>query len=330
MSIVLVSSPESNAGKTTAIVALGQRLRRQGLRVDYRRTEGPEGGADAAFVSSVLRLTDTPAGIPVQAGLFVRDSAPFLAASDVTFLEVDDLAALNADVIASLNRHGARSLIVARYHVDGLVEAIVEQARLVTLGSTAVLLNAVPEKGRRLVEQRVVPALTAAGLDVVGVIPLDRSLLGMSVGDLARRLGAEVLCAAESLDEPVEGVMISAMSDEGAEKYFQRLSRKAVIAGGDRPDIHMPALATDTSCIVLTEGYDPDPTVFKTADDQSVPLLKVKPSTMETLDNVSSALAEGRFRQVYKVARSVALFGANLDETRLSRALDIVGQEVAS
>jgi BioD-like phosphotransacetylase family protein len=329
MSIVLVSSPEANAGKTAAIVAIGQRLRRQGLRVDYRRTNGPEAAADAAFVSTVLRLTDGASATPVEAGLFVRDSAPSSASSDVTFVELDDLAALNSGVIAALNQAGARSLIVARYHADGLVDTIVEQARLVSL-ATVVIINAVPEKGRRQVEQRVAPALTAAGLVVAGIVPQDRSLLGLSVGDLARQLGAEVLCAEDALDEPVEAVMISAMSDEGAEHYFRRISRKAVVAGGDRPDIHMPALATDTSCIVLTEGHDPDPTVFKTADEQSIPLLKVKPSTMETLDHVSAALANGRFRQTYKVARSVALFGSNLDESRLYRALDIAGREVAT
>jgi BioD-like phosphotransacetylase family protein len=175
------------------------------------------------------------------------------------------------------------------------------------LGKPQVIINAVPEKGLRYVRQRVGPALAAAGLPLVGVIPQDRALLGMSVGDLARALNADVLCAADNLDQPVEAVMIAAMADEGAESYFRRVARKAVVAGGDRPDVHLPALATDTSCIVLTEGKDPDPTVLETAADQGVPLLKVGPSTLETLDHISDALRRARFRQRFKLARAVAL-----------------------
>jgi BioD-like phosphotransacetylase family protein len=117
--------------------------------------------------------------------------------------------------------------------------------------------------------------------------------------------------------------MISAMSDEGAEEYFRRIGRKAVVAGGDRPDIHMPALATDTSCIVLTEGHDPDPTVLKTAEDQGVPLLKVRPSTVATLEHISDALGSARFRQAHKVGRAVALFGDQIDDGTLKRLFQV-------
>ncbi|HLZ10099.1 MAG TPA: DRTGG domain-containing protein [Chloroflexota bacterium] len=329
MSIILVSSPEENSGKTAAIVALGQRLRRQGTRIDYRRTNGTEAAADAAFVSLVFRSGDGPSVTPVDSDHLAADLSQPPGPVDVKIVEVDSAALFNPDDFAALRQLGARSLVVARFRPDGLADAIVEHAGRIPLVSTAVLINCVPDKGRRLVDQRVVPSLNMAGLTVIGVVPQDRALLGLSVGDLARSLGADVLCARDALDEPVEGVMISAMSDEGAEHYFQRLRRKAVIAGGDRPDIHMPALATDTTCIVLTEGYDPDPTVLKTADEQSIPLLKVSPSTVETLDHVSDALVAARFRQTFKVARAVTLFGSNVGEADLDQALDLVSGRVA-
>ena len=80
----------------------------------------------------------------------------------------------------------------------------------------------------------------------------------------------------------------------------------------------------------MTEGFDPDPTVFKTAQEQSVPLLKVTPGTMETLNNISDALTRARFHQNYKVARAVALFGSHVDEPALYRILAVAGREVAS
>jgi BioD-like phosphotransacetylase family protein len=330
VTIILVSSPEANTGKTAVIVGLGQRLRRQGTRIEYRRISGSEAAADAAFVSKVFRSSDGPSASPLDARCLVGELSRPASPTDVTFVEVDADAVFSPEDFSALSQLGSRSLVVARFHAAGLIDTIIAHAGLIPLTPTAVIINSVPDKGRRLLEKRVVPALSSAGLKVVGIVPQDRTLLGLSVGDLARSLGADVLCANDALDEPVEGVMISAMSDEGAEEYFRRLRRKAVIAGGDRPDIHMPALATDTTCIILTEGHDPDPTVLKTSEDQSVPLLKVQPSTMETLDHVSDTLVSTRFRQTFKVSRAMGLFGANVDEPGLYRAFDVVGVEVAS
>ncbi len=329
MSVVLVSSPTTNAGKTTTIVALGQRLRRMGKRVTYRRFPGAGALADAAFVATTLRLSDprdvvAPAGDPATLAAAVFD-----ADADVAFVEVGEEATGREAARVAFARANVVPLIVARYRAEGLTEEIVGHARELGLTRGQVIVAVVPEKGLRQIQQRVRPALAAQGLTLVAAIPQDRPLLGLSVGELATALEATVLCAHDQLGQPVEGVMISAMSDEGAEEYFRRISRKAVVAAGDRPDIHMPALATDTSCLVLTEGYDPDPTVFKTADEQGVPLLKVGPSTVETLERISDALANARFRQSSKVARAVALYGAQIDEATLARLVDGAEQEVA-
>jgi uncharacterized protein len=322
MTTLVLTSPETNAGKTTVAVALGQRLRRLGKSVSYRRLPGPGAEADARVVAEAVRLGEPPAALVPS----LDELASSLASeADALLVEAGDAASAGA----ALRTPDAVPLVVARFAAAGLAEQIVEHAR--ALGATAgyALINAVPEKGRRLVQQGIVPALQVAGLTVVGSMPQDRILLGMTVGDLARALDAEVLGAADQLDLPVEAVMISAMSDEGAEDYFRRRSRKAVVCSGDRPDIHMPALATDTSCIVLTEGYDPDPTIFETADEQGVPLLKVAPDTLSTLERISDALARDRFHQRHKVARAVALFEAGVDEDALLRALGIARREVA-
>jgi BioD-like phosphotransacetylase family protein len=315
LNLILVTSPTAGAGKTTAIVALGQRLRRHGRAVDYRRLPGPGAETDAAFVAQALRQGSS-------AGLITSfEDATVPGEADVRFVEA------NANGLPStaetLRRLAARALLVARYQSSEMIETVERHAAALPHDSTAVLLSAVPEKAIRQTQGRTIPRLHEWGLPVVGVIPQDRILLGMSVGNLAESLGAEVLCATDQLGLPVEAVMIAAMSDEGAETYFRRIARKAVVAGGDRPDIHLPALATDTSCIVLTEGRDPDPTVFKTAEDEGVPLLKVGPTTLETLENISSALANARFHQEHKVGRAAALFASNVDDDALERILGI-------
>jgi BioD-like phosphotransacetylase family protein len=326
MRVVVATSPEAGSGKTTTLVALGQLLRRAGQKVGYARIAGDGAAEDAAFATDALRLPQ-PAPVLTPTGDLPNGAA--VPSADFVLVEADiDVPAGLASTFG-VTPDDIWRLVVIRFQADGLTRPIVEHIAGSARECTFVVINAVPEKGLRQVSQRVVPELTEAGFVVAGVVPQDRILLGMSVADLAVALGAEVLCAADQLDRPVEAVMIAAMSDEGAETYFRRVPRKAVVAGGDRPDIHLPALATDTSCIVLTEGDDPDPTVLKTADEEGVPLLKVKPGTMETLENISAALRAVRFRQNSKVARAVALFSPRFAQSKLFDALGVPTQSVS-
>ncbi len=318
MTVLLLTSPRPNAGKTFLAIGLGQRLRRANAPVSYRRVPSPGASADAGFAATSLRLTDRPEDLILEDP---QVAAELVSGANVVLVE--DNADADRSAARAVLAAGAIPLLVAGYRPDGLSEEILAHAGDLGVILGWVILNHVPEKGLRQVTRKVIPALQVAGFTVLGTIPEDRLLLGMSVGDLADALGAEVLCAGEELNRPVEAVMIAAMSDEGAEDYFRRRSRKAVVAGGDRPDVHMPALATDTSCIVLTEGLDPDPTVLKTADELGVPLLKVTPGTPETLENISAALSQTRFHQSYKVSHAVALIGQHVDEKRLYEALGI-------
>jgi BioD-like phosphotransacetylase family protein len=319
MSVLVVSSPEPNAGKTTFVVALSQRLRRLGRVVSYRRLAGEGAAADAAFVGKTLRVAEPAARLVVESGDLAETEG-----DEVLLVEGADPQSAAAG--ARLPR--AASVVIARYVADGLADKIIEHVRVAGAPGAKVVVNVVPEKGLRQVRQKVLPRLAEAGLASLGELPQERALLGMTVGELAEGLGARVLTAPDQLGLPVEAVMIAAMSDEGAEDYFRRVPRKAVVCGGDRPDIHLPALATDLSCIVLTEGLDPDPTVYKTADEEGVPLLQVKPGTIPTLDAISTALENVRFRQDYKVPIATRLLDTHVDVATLLAALGVAPEPV--
>lgn len=323
MTSIILTSPGPNAGKTTLAVALGQRYRRRGYRVGYRRTlDAAVAREDAAFVRSALQITE-----PVDELLVPPGSRAIPPSADLDLLLIETSHRESARPF--LDAPGVRSLIVARFQADQLAETVIEHARGIGTSTTSVLINVAPEKGMRQLRQRVIPALEAAHLPVIGVLPQDRVLLGTTVEELATALAAEVLCAHDQLNRPVEAVMIAAMSDEGAEEYFRRLDRKVVVAAGDRPDIHLPALATDTSCLVLSQGLDPDPTVLKTADESGVPLLKVSANTFAVLDQIADHFGEVRFHQRHKIGPAVALLRAQLDEATLDAALGIAHPEAS-
>jgi BioD-like phosphotransacetylase family protein len=111
------------------------------------------------------------------------------------------------------------------------------------------------------------------------------------VEEVAEALGAEVLNPDRGMDATVERVMIGAMTPETAMMYMRRVSRKAIITGGDRADIQLAALSTDTSCLVLTGGlYPPKPVIAK-AYEVGVPILVTRHNTMEAAEMIEHLIA---------------------------------------
>lgn len=130
------------------------------------------------------------------------------------------------------------------------------------------------------------------GVNVLGSIPTIKQLKYFHVREIAEALGAEVIVGDEdAMYKYVEEVTIGAMTPESAIKYMRRIPRKAVITGGDRSDIQMAALSTDTSCLVLTGGLYPVKTVIARAYEAEVPILVSRYDTMTTAELIEHLIA---------------------------------------
>lgn len=130
------------------------------------------------------------------------------------------------------------------------------------------------------------------GVNVLGSIPTIKQLKFFHVKEIAEALGAEVIVGDEdAMYKYVEEVTIGAMTPESAIKYMRRIPRKAVITGGDRSDIQMAALSTDTSCLVLTGGLYPVKTVIARAYEAEVPILVSRYDTITTAELIEHLIA---------------------------------------
>jgi BioD-like phosphotransacetylase family protein len=117
--------------------------------------------------------------------------------------------------------------------------------------------------------------------------------------------------------------MLATISDTTMQWYFRRQNAKAVIARGDRPDAHISALETETACLIVTGGRDPQPHVLGMAADLEVPIVKVAEDTYWVLDRITELLPTVRFRQRFKLAEIASLLGERFDFAALYRALGL-------
>ncbi len=343
MATLYVTSPETFSGKSAMCVGLGKRFVRDGYRVGYlkpvstnaSRARGVCIDEDAEFMKQTFQLTE-PTNVLSPICLDAADVEAILRGErnhfperlqeifasvaeekDIMLLEGGSsllegsmLGLPTPEVSQLLN---ARELVVVKYKTVSVVDDILGSKAVLGDSMLGAVINAVPRPRLEFVQNTVVPFLEARGVKVYAVLPQERILLSISVRELAQVLGAEILCCTDRVDELVENLMVGAMSVDSALSYFRRKPNKAVITGGDRPDIQLAALETSTKCLILTGNLHPSPIILGRAEEVGVPMLLVRKDTLSTVEVIEQFFGKTRFHQAKKVARFERILEANLD-----------------
>jgi BioD-like phosphotransacetylase family protein len=354
METLYITSTETFSGKSALCVGLARRLQKDGYRIGYMkpistgtRLAAGLGDEDAEFFKRTFGLPDSledmvPVAITtgtLEAILRGKEAAGFVARLQSAFEQV----ARGRDVVilegGSNLREGyliglptaqvgnllhARDLVVVKYNDDLQILDDALTAR-VLLGESliGVVLNAVPRQQMPFVQEVVKPALEARGVPILAVLPQERLLLSVSVQDLAEFLSGKILCCADKADELVEHLMVGAMSVDSALTYFRRKPNKAVITGGDRPDIQLAALETSTKCLILTGNLSPSPIILGRAQEVGVPMILVRQDTLSAVEVIERFFGKTRFHLEKKIERFEELLGDRFDFAQLYRALGL-------
>lgn len=353
MATLYVASTETFVGKSAVCVGLLRRMQRDGFSVGYMKpvsvsvthTSNAVLDEDAEFIRKTFNLDApleqispvliTPGAVESvlrgQAASYVktlRDA--YLAVSrdkDVVVLEGTNtwsegaLVDLTADQVTDLL--DAPALLVSRYASTLNVDTILSVQRYVGKRLLGVLINQVEEPQIEFVRSKVVPFLEGRGIPILGVLPRDSTLAGLSVEELLDNLGGQLIGQREWCQRSVEVLMIGAMGAEASLSFFRRRANKAVITGGDRSDLQLAALETSTSALVLTGNIRPNYQVIDRAEERKVPIILVPDDTLTTVDRAESLFGRVRFHQTAKLDRFTDLMNANTDFARLYEALGV-------
>jgi len=185
------------------------------------------------------------------------------------------------------------------------------------------LFNWVHPSNADFVRDHVTPFLRRRNIPVFGALPQDSSLASVSVHEIVDALQATVLSAENRLEEPVEAFMVGAMGQEKALRFFRRKGRKAVITGGDRADVQLAALETDTRALILTGNLPPSSLVLARADEIGVPMLLVDMDTLTAVERLDSLMGRTRIHDPGKAAKIRESLETNADVPGLLKAFGI-------
>lgn len=353
MKTLFITSTSDYSGKTLLALGLGKKLQADGFKVGYIKPFGRYPttvndtviDSDAALMHEVLELGDpleliSPVVVTQDLIAQVYDGEELGLAEKV--IHAHGEISRDKDVVivggagsfseGSLLRVSARELVPQLDANVVLVsncerELFVDDMLLVKdlLGDNVIgaVINQIEYPKLDYIQRRVAPFLTKNGLPLLATFIHDPILMSATIRELAETLGGEVLCCKNRMDDLVERFSVGAMNVEGALKYFRKVRSKAVITGGDRPDIQLAALETDTKCLILTGSLYPNDIIIARAEERDVPIMVVQRDTLSIVQQVEDIMSKLRIRDKIKIDRAVQLVDEELDFSLLYEHLGI-------
>lgn len=352
MKPLYITATEEHAGKSAVALGLCLALRRRGVDAGYFKPlgfntgsqDGKPADADALQAAAALGLDDAMGDLcplvlseqlvddvisgrqAIDVAALVRGAFSRVAAGrDLVVVEgLGDLArgaflgAESAQVAAMLD---ARVLLVARYGDTATLDRIIAARLWLGEALSGTIINFVPRSYLDDVDTAHRRFLQERGIDVFGVIRADSALSAVTVADISDRLEAEVICAENATDRLVRTLLIGAMNQEHALRYFQRVADKVVITGGDRADIILAALETPTTAVVLTGNFRPAVSVIGRAEELGVPLLLTGYDTLSASRLVQEMFGHLRLQEKSKLELVSGLIEEYVDLERLVGAV---------
>ncbi len=342
---LIVGSTHAHSGKSTLILALGLQLQGEGLPVGYYKPLGfPSCDINGYCVDEDSRYLADRMGLVVPPPLVLQDTFTLeqcllgkiqRSYPDELLTRLGQIQERNGQSVAGVfieggatltegclfglsleqlaPQLGASVLMLIRYQTLASIEPLLSLAHRLPHTRLGVVLNDVPFEQISHIKEVITPGLSRHGIRVLGILPGDSILRSISVGELAQKLDAEILCGRDFLDLLVERVNIGAMTVSAALRFFRKMPHKAVVTGGDRTDIQLAALQTSTNCLILTGQLRPDPKIIQRAEELEVPILSVSHDTLKTVRMIELAISEARFQEPIKVEYMRDLVAKNLD-----------------
>ena len=326
MVALYVTSLERGTGKTAVCAGIGKHLLAKGQKTGYfkpiiaENLEAPD--SDMAFIKHIFNLEEPIDTIcPVISGnsdLSGRIKEAYARVSlgkDVVIVE----CTYEPRVAEALQ---ARLILVEGYS-DKLSEAKTNSYKALGDNLLGVVLNKVPRSQIGHVSSETSAQLDKAGINVLGVLPEDRALSTLTIGELAEYVQGEIINNAEQSTELAENFMLGAMVVDSGLDYFGRKTNKVAVLRSERSDMQLAAMETSTRCLILSGNTAPLPAVLARAEEKNIPIITAHGDTGTIVASIEDALDKATFSQEKKVPKLTEIMEQHFNFPALYKGLGL-------
>jgi BioD-like phosphotransacetylase family protein len=338
LNFYIVSS--GSAGKTALCSALGRKLLEKGRRTGYLKplaigAGGPPDLRDALTMKAALELAEAPetlspitltkeelskdltGNLPTLPHYIMEDFKTAAEGKEAMVLEGVEVGAdpgLDKAATLCAEAFNAQAIVVAAWSAGLTAGKLAAAGKLFGPRFLGAVVTDVPALKLEKTAAALKDACAKENVKLLGVLPEDRTLLGVTVADVAAAVEGKVLFGTDKmLDGVVENIMLGALTPDSGLDYFKLKPHKAVVVRADRPDLALAALQTSTACVVLTGADKVLPIVTAEAENRRLPVLATLKDTPAVITALEGALNAARFRGQRKIDRMDDLTGRYLD-----------------
>lgn len=300
MKNLIIGSLNEGVGKTSVIVGLGKVLTEKfgylkpfGDRLIYQRKRLWD--YDSALITGIFSLEQNSEEMTIgfehsklrymydessTRAKLLEMSGNLEANNPLLFIEGGkDLtygASIHLDTLSLARNTGGKLILVIAGDSSSVIDDITFTKKYVD--TTNIDIGVIINKVTNLEDFRYthLQDIRDMGVEVLGVVPYVQDLTYVPVHYIADKLQARVIAGEGGLNRRVKNIFVGAMSVDAAIRLpLFRLENKLAITGGDRSDMIVAALESDTSGIILTANIIPPQNIIAKAADKNIPLLLV-------------------------------------------------------
>ena len=343
MDKLVVTSMQQGAGKTSVIIGLAKALNKKagymkpfGERLIYRKKKLWD--YDAALIANIFGMEESgetmsigfhPAKLMSMLDEEMTKQKLFELMSlagnkkDIVFIEAGkDItygSSVYLDALSLAQYLDAGLLVVASGNEDTIFDDIIflkKRIQMEKVKLRGIIINKVANISE--FNDIYLPKIKQLDVNVLGVIPYYKELPFFSVNYLAERLFAKIIAGENNINGIVENVFIGSVSVSAAckEPEFQT-KNKIVITSGDRSDMIIAALDSQSTAVILTNNILPQSNIIAKAEKMFIPLLLVSLDSYQTAKQIDALEALPTKDDKEKIALIEKMISEHVDIKKL-------------
>ncbi len=309
MATLIIASISDRSGKTAITAALAAKLSTEESPVAVGAVS--DGSADTSVFANLLPGNPEVSGVAGDIASNISSSA---GSSKISIVEGSSDSKTNLEIANSTD---GLVLLIGRYG-----EAIVDTAKEYGSRLAGVVVNGLPKYRAEEIEGALADELEAAEVKLLGSIPDDRRMLAPTLGQVTEFLDGQFLSGEDEAGRLLDNFLIGGLVLDWGPFYFASRNNTCVIVRGDRPDVQLAAIQTETTqALVLTKGVRPVEYVIYEASQRGIPLVVVPGNTHDVAEQLEGLQPNVEFDHVDKLTRMVDLLSEHVDVAALEDQL---------
>ena len=349
---IYIGSTTGYAGKNMIALSLGMKFQKEGRNVGYMKPVGAVpgktgekiGDEDAFFLQEILGLDEDPTlvtpvvithdfKIKALAGecgapmIEIKDAYEKLSAGkDVmvlggsgSFLHSGKYCGVDGPTM--VKTLGLKTILIDRYNKELNYDYLISAKEQLGDSLLGVIFNDIPAHVMDEVQNVIVPFLKNNGVKVLGIIPPDPIMKGITVRDLSDRLGGKIISVNSKSDKIVENFLIGTMQVENFMTHFKKHKNAAIIVGGDRSDVQLVALEGGAPCLILTGNLYPNDIILTRSEVLGVPIIVVRDDTYTVAKKMEDIQISHKLRDIVKINQATQIINSSVDFPAIKEAL---------